>query len=157
MRANDAVIGIILVLFAAIMVALTASFPPFPGQKYGPALFPRLLGAGLMVCGAVLVSRGVEARRAGEPLITFAEWTSRPGSAFAFALVLGSILLYVFTSETVGFIPIAVVILTVLFLWFGVRWIVAIPTAVVATWAIHWFFASAMRVPLPRGWLNAVL
>ena len=157
MRANDAVTGLVIILFAGIMVALTASFPAFPGQKYGPALFPRILGAGLIVCGAVLVWRGIVARRAGDPLVTFAEWTSRPGSAFAFALVLASILLYIFASEAVGFIPVAVVILAVLFLWFGVRWIVAIPTAIAATWAIHWFFASAMRVPLPRGWLNTVL
>ena len=51
MRANDAVNGAILILFAAIMIALTASFPAFPGQKYGPSLFPRLLGAGLIICG----------------------------------------------------------------------------------------------------------
>jgi putative tricarboxylic transport membrane protein len=157
MRANDALTGTVLILFAGIMLALTASFPAFPGQRYGPALFPRILGTGLIVCGAILVWRGVAARRAGERLITFADWTGRPGNAFAFALILGSILLYIFTSETVGFIPVAVVILAVLFLWFGVRWVVAIPTALVATWAIHWFFASAMRVPLPRGWLDNVL
>ena len=157
MRANDALTGLVLILLAGIMITLTASFPAFPGQKYGPALFPRILGAGLIICGAVLVWRGIAARRAGEPLVTFAEWTARPGSAFAFALILGSILLYIFASETVGFIPVAVVILAVLFLWFGVRWIVAVPTAIVATWAIHWFFGSAMRVPLPRGWLDNVL
>jgi len=33
MRANDAVNGAVLILFAAIMVALTANFPAFPGQN----------------------------------------------------------------------------------------------------------------------------
>ena len=70
MRANDAVNGAILIIFAAIMIALTASFPAFPGQKYGPSLFPRLLGAGLIICGALLVWRGLQARRAGERWLT---------------------------------------------------------------------------------------
>jgi len=157
MRANDALTGALIILLAAAMIALTLKFPAFIGQKYGPALFPRLLGAGLILCGAILVWRGLAARRAGESLVTFAEWTDRPGSAFAFALILASILLYIFASETVGFIPISAVILGALFLWFGVRWIVAVPVALIATWAIHWFFASAMRVPLPRGWLNEIL
>ena len=28
---------------------------------------------------------------------------------------------------------------------------------VVATIAIHWFFSTMLRVPLPRGWLNTIL
>ena len=121
MRANDAVNGAILILFAAIMIALTASFPAFPGQKYGPSLFPRLLGAGLIICGALLVRRGLQARRAGERWLTPDPWTADPGKRVSFALVLVAILFYILASEAVGFILCAFLILAALFLRFGTR------------------------------------
>jgi putative tricarboxylic transport membrane protein len=157
MRANDALSGALLILLAAAMIGYTTTFPAFRGQDYGPALFPRILGAGLILCGAILVRRGIAARRAGEGWVLWAEWTRNPAQAASFLLVLGSILLYILASEQVGFLPIAALILAALFLWFGVRWMAALPIALVATWTIHWFFASAMRVPLPRGWLNEIL
>jgi putative tricarboxylic transport membrane protein len=44
-----------------------------------------------------------------------------------------------------------------LFVWLGVRPVPAVLTAVVTTIAIHWFFSTMLRVPLPRGLLNAIL
>jgi putative tricarboxylic transport membrane protein len=44
-----------------------------------------------------------------------------------------------------------------LFVWLGVRPAAALLTAVVTTIAIHWFFSTMLRVPLPRGLLNAIL
>jgi putative tricarboxylic transport membrane protein len=156
-RANDAIAGFFLILLAGTMIALTASFPAFPGQKYGPSLFPRVLGTAMILCGALLAWRGLAARRGGQSFVELEAWTRQPRGAVSFALILGSIVLYIVASEAVGFIPIAVLILGSLFLWFGVRWFVALPLALAATWIMHWFFASTMRVPLPRGWLNAVL
>jgi putative tricarboxylic transport membrane protein len=60
-------------------------------------------------------------------------------------------------SETVGFIPIAFLFLLTLFVWLGVRLISGVIIAAVATLAIHWFFSTMLRVPLPRGWLNTIL
>lgn len=157
MRSNDAVSGLLLILLSAAMIALTASFPDFPGQKYGPALFPRILGAGLIVCGALLTWKGLAAHRAGAPWVELAPWTHDPWRLGSFLLMLGMLLLYILVSETVGFIPIALVFLGGLFLWLGVRPVTAIITAVVATIAIHWFFSTLLRVPLPRGWLNSIL
>ena len=70
------------------------------------------------------------------------------------ALLLASIF---FASEMIGFIPIALVFLLALFVWLGVRLVPAVLTAVVTTIAIHWFFSTMLRVPLPRGWLNTIL
>lgn len=157
MRANDAIIGAILIVAALAMMAYTLTFPAFPGQKYGPSLFPRLLGTGLVICGILLVIRGIRARRAGEALLTMAPWTREPWRAVSFLLMLSLIILYIFTSEQIGFLPVAFAMVTVLFLWFRVRVVVALPTAAIAVWVIHWFFASLMRVPLPRGILTNVL
>jgi len=157
MRANDALSGLILIALAGTMIAYTATFPAFPGQRYGPALFPRLLGAGLILCGALLVWRGLDRRRQGQPWLALAPWTREPRRALAFALVVGGVLAYILLAETVGFIPLAAILLLALFLAFGVPPLRAVAVASAATILIHWFFASLMRVPLPRGWLDAVL
>ena len=157
MRANDAIAGLVLIVLSAVMIALTASFPEFPGQKYGPSLFPRILGAGLIVCGSVLMWNGLASRRGGAAWVEIAPWAREPRRLATFVLVIALLLLYIFAAETVGFIPLALMFLGVLFVWLGVRpWIAAV-TALVSTLVIYWFFATLLRVPLPRGWLNSIL
>ena len=157
MRANDALIGFLLIAAAAAMVAYTATFPAFPGQRYGPALFPRLLGGGLILCGAALVVRGLAARRMGEAWASAAPWTREPGKPLTFALVLGCLVAYILVSERLGFIPTAAFILALLFWRFRVRLLLVPPLAVGASLVVHWFFGSLMRVPLPRGILGSIL
>jgi putative tricarboxylic transport membrane protein len=157
MRVNDAINGLILIFLAVAMIAMTSTFPAFPGQPYGPSLFPRVLGTLLIICGALLVWRGLAARRAGEGWVEMAAWTRQPWRVVSFFLMLGSLLVYILFGESIGFIPIAIVVLLALFLWFGVRPLTAVVTAVVATFVIHWFFATLLRVPLPRGLLDSIL
>lgn len=157
MRVNDIISGVVLILAASAMIAYTLTFPAFPGQKYGPSLFPRLLGTGIILCGLLLVARGLAARRSGEALLTLAPWTRDPWRVVSFFLVLGLILAYIFVSEQIGFLPVAFVMILTLFVWFRVRLVVAVPTAAITVWVVHWFFASLMRVPLPRGLLTNIL
>jgi putative tricarboxylic transport membrane protein len=157
MRANDAICGLVVIAFAAAMIALTASFPALPGQDYGPALFPRVLGTGLIICGGLLVWNHARTRDGQRQWVVLAPWTREPWRLGSFVLMLAMLLLYIFVSETVGFIPMALVFLLALFLWFGVRLIPAVIIAVVATVAIHEFFSTLLRVPLPRGWLDPFL
>jgi putative tricarboxylic transport membrane protein len=157
MRANDAICGFVLILFAATMIALTMHFPAFIGQKYGPALFPRILSSGLIICAGLLIWRHYRTAQPGSGWVTLAPWTRERWRLGAFVLMLALLLLYIFVSETVGFIPMALVFLLALFLWLGVRPLTAVITALVATLMIHEFFATLLRVPLPRGWLNSIL
>lgn len=157
MRANDAINGFILIVLSVAMIAYTATFPAFPGQAYGPALFPRVLGTLVIICGGLLMWRGIAARRAGAPLVEMGAWTRQGWRVGSFFLMLVLLLAYILFSETVGFIPMAFVTLGALFLWLGVRPITALITTVVATMMIYWFFASLLRVPLPRGWLDPIL
>jgi putative tricarboxylic transport membrane protein len=157
LRANDILSGLALIVFALAMMALTLTFPEFPGQKYGPSLFPRILGVGLILCGAVLIWNGLAARRAGAPWRELAPWTRDPWRVTSFFLTLALLLVYILASETVGFIPFALVFLLALFFWLGARPVPAVVTAIATTIAIHWFFSTMLRVPLPRGWLNAIL
>ncbi len=157
MRANDILSGLALIVFSLAMITLTLTFPEFPGQKFGPSLFPCILGVGLTLCGAALVRNGLAARRAGAPLLELAPWTRDPWRVTSFLVTLALLLLYILASESVGFVPIALVFLLALFVWLGVRLVPAVLTAVVTTITIHWFFSTMLRVPLPRGWMNAIL
>lgn len=157
MRVNDAVLGLALLLLAGTTIWLTTYFPSFPGQDYGPALFPRLLGGGLILCGLLLMVRGLAARRRGEAWVDLAPWWSQPGQVFSFLGMPLAVLAYLLFAETLGFIPIAFVLLLGLFLWFGERPVRAVLVALVATLLVHWFFSGLMRVPLPRGLLNEFL
>jgi putative tricarboxylic transport membrane protein len=152
MRTNDTVSGVVLLLLAALVVALTLNFPAMPGQKYGPSLFPRLLGAGLAVCGLLLILRdrrvATTAAALGAPA-----WVKEPWRVVSFALVLLAPLVAIAGWERIGFVPLAFATLLVLFLWFRVRPATAVATAVLATVLLQLFFGKAMRVPLPLGWL----
>lgn len=157
MRVNDVVAGIVLIAISVFMFALTLSFPPFPGQKYGPSLFPRILAVAIIFCGVLLIIRGLKSRRAGEPWASVVPWMRQGPSVLSFLAIPLAILAYILLSEPIGFAPVAFAILGLLFAWFGVKPLNAVIIAAVSTWTIHFFFANLMRVPLPRGLLNYIL
>jgi putative tricarboxylic transport membrane protein len=157
LRANDILSGLALIVLSLAMMTLTLTFPDFSGQRFGPSLFPRILGVGLILCGAAIVRNGLAARRAGAPWLELAPWTRDPWRVTSFLGTLALLLVYILASESIGFIPIALVFLLSLFVWLGVRLVPAVLTAVVTTIGIHWFFSTMLRVPLPRGWLNTIL
>lgn len=156
MRFNDVVLGAILMAFAGVMLALTFSFPPFPGQKYGPSLFPRILAGGIIAFSAILMLRSIRSGRR-EAWLELADWVRAPRQLASFALMLGAMVFYIFVSTPLGFIPTAFIIQLVLFFWFGVRPVTAVAVAILMTGVVHWFFDGLMRVPLPRGILDSVL
>lgn len=156
MRFNDTISGAVIIAFAATMIALAQRFPGFPGQNYGPALFPTLIGICLVVCGVVLMARGHFDRRIkGEPWIVRERVTGR--DAVSFLLVMGVTLCYILFSDTAGFIASSVAVLLVLYAAFGVKWRVGIPVALGFTLAAQYLFVHLLRIPLPRGWLDSIL
>ncbi len=153
MRVNDLISGALLILLAAAMVAYTATFPPFPGQKYGPSLFPRILGGGIVICGLLLLLRGRRQLAAGAPLAAIDD-AYRPVRGWAsVAMILGVILGYILFSDAIGFVPVAFLGVSALLWWFGVGLIRAMVIAAVAILVVDWFFGWLFRVPLPIGLL----
>lgn len=153
MRFNDAVTGLVLLAFAGAMAWLTRSFPPMPGQKYGPALFPVLLATGLAACALLLIFKGWRERRDVRPL-ALAPWARDPRRFGGVLTVLACILAYILLSEPVGFFIVASGILLVLLMVAGVAWSRAVPIAAAVTVAVHVSFYSVLRVPLPWGVLT---
>lgn len=155
MRFNDAIIGIVLLAFGAAIVIYSHGFPGLPGQNYGPAFFPTIIGVALACCGALLVVQGVLKRRE-VALVTLGDWASSPRHRTNFAIVILALVFYVLVSKPLGFIPASLLITTFLMVRFGVRLWPAVLMAAASTLVIHTAFYKFLLVPLPWGILKQV-
>jgi putative tricarboxylic transport membrane protein len=156
-RVNDAVTGAALVLFAAAMIWYTRTFPEMPGQHYGPALFPVLIGIGFLLTGAVLIARGA-ARLRTEPLFSGGAWLRSGAHVINFVAIVGGLLLYVLLSDRLGFILTSLLLLSGWLLLFRHgRPISSLAIALGVTLAVDYLFSKLLLVPLPAGVLQPLL
>jgi putative tricarboxylic transport membrane protein len=153
MKFNDAVFGAILLVLGIAVLVHVPSFPQMAGQKVGPALFPGLIAAGLVVCALILIVNGVR-QRATQPWINAGDWTRSRRHIGAFFVTIGAVIAYIVLADKLGFLIIGPVVLFALFIAYGVRPITAIVVAIVVTIVIHYAFYKLLRVPLPWGVLT---
>src|SRR4051794_11336119 len=99
---------------------------------------PGVVGVGLGVCGALLVLKGVAARRSGGDVhwMRAAAWTRSPRHVLAFVVALGVNAFYILAVNVLGFVVTGTVYLAALFCVFGVKPARAVPIALVVTVAI---------------------
>ena len=157
MRLNDAVIGLGLILFALAMMAYTRTFPDMPGQDYGPALFPVLIGIGFLVTGAILVVSSL-ARLRTEPLLSGVAWMRSRQRVLSFLAVVLGLLFYIVASDWLGFILTAALLLFVLLVVLRQgRPLSSLVIALIATLAVNYVFTKFLLVPLPLGLFQQVI
>lgn len=160
MKVNDLVTGLVLFACAVAIFVYAQTFPTIPGQPYGAGAFPTVIAVGLGGFSLLLAWRALQARQSGGPreaLVTLADWMRNPRTAGNFLLSIVLVLVYLFASDTVGFIPLSIAILLILFWRTGVRPLTGLVVAVGMSLAIQVAFADFLRVPLPRGILDSVL
>lgn len=158
MKVSDLLAGALFVLLGLSQVAYGMNLPAMPGQRYGAGLFPIILGLGFALCGLNLAWTGWRERgRTGEALATLAAWVRDPFFAGNVAFVLVLIVLYVLLSNTIGFIPMSIAILTALFVRLKIPLRRSLVIALATTAAIQIGFANLLKVPLPSGILSRVL
>ena len=160
MKLDDAVWGALLALLGAAILWHVQGFPRIPGQNVGPALFPGIVAAALVVCGAVLIAKGIRARRRvgadATPWLAAPEWLRAPRQLLAFLVLVASGAFYLVAVDRLGFVLTAVVFLVALMWVLRVRLAVAVPVALVGTLVIHTAFYKLLRVPLPWGVLQGI-
>lgn len=150
MKLNDAFFGLALLALGLAVLFGVQGFPKIPGQPVGPALFPGMIAIGLCIAGVLLVVQGLR-RRAGQPWLAWEDWVRSPRHIAALAVVLGSVLFYIFAADALGFLPAATLILLLLFVVLRVPVPRAVLLAIVAALVIHFVFYKLLRVPLPWG------
>lgn len=151
MRAHDSLLGLVLMALAAVVFGYTFTFPAMPGQRYGPALFPQVLSAGIFLCGLMIAWRGWRDSRPGRPWLSVDAALQQPRRLVSLLSMPLAIVAYLLLAPRLGFLPTAALIVAAIAWWLGTRWWAAVLLGVVASAVVHFFFANVMRVPLPRG------
>lgn len=156
MRFHDSVCGIVLFAVAVFIFAYALTIPPMPGQQYGADVFPRLVAIGLGGFSLMLVWRGWRSHIAGTPWLAIAPWARDPKTRGNFILAFVLTIAYVLLDDVVGFLPLGIAILMVLFLRQGVAWRRGLVVAVATVAITQVAFGNLLRVPLPRGVLTGI-
>jgi putative tricarboxylic transport membrane protein len=159
MHLSDRVTGGFLVLLGALAFWGGSRLPGVPGQDVGPAVFPMVIGAGLVLCGALIalgIGRSFEAPEpdSAEAVPGLAGRLGRLGPLAAL-LPPGLLIFYVLVVERLGFLPTAAIIVLACALALGASWRLALGMALLAPPAVHLVFYKLLRVPLPDGLLAA--
>lgn len=159
MLLSDRTTGLALVGLGALAMYGGSRLPPMPGQDIGPSVFPMLVGGGLALCGALIalgIGHSYEAEAEAE--LASLQGTEpqaeaeRPRFFGLRALIpVGLLLFYVVASETLGFVPIAILMIVTMALSLGANWKHGLALALVMAPVIHLLFSKLLRVPLPIG------
>ena len=151
MRAVDLRVGIALALLAAAVLWSAQAFPVVPGQQLGAGFLPKLVGAGMLLCGLGLVVRSLRGAAYGDLVAApTASWRDI-GSAL---LILATIAAYIGLADKLGFLLVAPLCLLAVFRVLRVGWATAIGFALGGTLLVHLVFYKLLRVPLPWGVLR---
>jgi putative tricarboxylic transport membrane protein len=159
MQLSDRVTGLFLIALGGVAAYGGSRLPPVPGQQVGPNVFPMVVGAGLILCGA-LIALGIGQRFEEEAEADLAAHSDQPAEPPAARgwwrgpMVLvppGLLLFYVFAVDRLGFLLTAALIVLTAALALGARLRLAVPLAIGAPLVVHLLFAKLLRVPLPWG------
>lgn len=152
MRFNDAVPGVLLMVLAAFGLHLVSAFPRFPGEEFGPDLFPRIILIVLGGTGAILTAQGLMHRRS-QPMVSLEGWARSPRAWGSLVLIIALVGGYIASAPVLGFPVAGFLMMFTLLLWArGVRRAAASAMiAAVAVAALYIIFVKGLRVPLPLG------
>ncbi len=149
MKISDAIAGALFLAFGVAVMAIAMQLPAMPGQPYGAATFPLLIGAGFVLVSLALIVRGVTDWHS-LPGVLLSDWGRSPRTWLRMALTVLLVILYIAFSDWLGFTLSSFLVLLTLFLAMQVRPVTAVVVAVIATLVTQQAFGVLLRVPLPR-------
>lgn len=151
MQLNDRLIGVLAICGGAAVIAGTLGFRELPGQQYGSAFFPRILGGALILTGlALMISRAKGPwLRVPDLLRGTAKWQV--------AATLGAVIVWTVLSPYLGFIIATTLMIWALILLAGGRLVPAGLTAMFMACLLYAVFGVLLRVPLPFGAIERFL
>ncbi len=157
MKFDDAINGLVAIVFGGVLIIQARNFPEVRHIEYGPGLLPTLVGIGLIAAGTVLLVRRVFAghgKQVGWVSIGRGEGVDRSRGLVAMALQIIAVTFYIAAVNTLGFLITMPIVLFSLIWWFDRRSVRAVLVAVFGSIVIHSFFYQVMSVPLPWGLLE---
>lgn len=156
MRIGDGLTGLLLALLGLAVALQLRTFPEQAGY-FGPSLFPGLVAAGLVICGALLILRSVRVDLASAFVVELFGPLRSGRAALYVVLMTISILCYAFLGEAIGFQIITFTTLFVFYLLLRPGFVFPLATALMVTIAFDLLFREVLRVPLPGGLLEGII
>ena len=148
----DVVTGAGVVAFAIFILVFSMHFPAARGTDFGPALFPRVIAAMLVVLGALLLFRARRLRAGIGDCATEAvadELTATSAGMRNVAVTIVAIVAYIAIVDRLGFIPTTLVCLFALMKTFGLTPIRSVVFSCLITGFVYVLFSMLLRVVLP--------
>lgn len=143
--------GLMVTALGLYILLEAQGFPKLPGNDYGAALFPKIIGYGMSVGGAWLTLTSLRPF-----FLAVSKRTSRPrAQTMLFALRLAVpvllVIAYLLLADILGAVLILGLITAALMLFSGVRLWLAIVLGGLTTGVIWFAFVYLLKVPLPLG------
>ena len=155
---GDLVAGVLTAGLGLSVLLYVRRFPELSGGQPGPALFPGIIGALMVLFGLVLAVRAVLALRAPARHAAAAAETDeavpQPGRRSAVlraVAVLAAVGFYLLVADHLGFIPTMAALLWLLMVVLGASVLRGLGAAVLATVVVYYLFRVVLLVPLPLG------
>lgn len=146
------------IMFIALGIIVGLEVSTFPSSSFfGPSLFPGLITIGILLCGALLVSRAVRSNSSGHYTVQFfGPIKSKRAGLYATLIVLTSSC-YAFLGDVIGFQVITLIWLFSLHMLLRRRIIMSLVSAFLITFIFDFVFRHVLHVPLPSGILTGLL
>lgn len=155
MRLNDTILGVLVLAFGLAIVVASRGLPDMPGQEVGPDLFPTIIGAGFILCGAFLAWRARKDWRTQAP-VSFESWRGGARKIVAVAWLIGGMIVYIAVFDWGGFILLSMIYTGGLMFILGVRPLPAVLWSLGLTLFVYELFTRMLYVPLPGGFLGNI-
>lgn len=111
MRFHDAINGLFFFLLGLAVLIISSGFPQMPGQQIGPASFPKVIGIGMMIGGAIILGLSFRRKLFTSLVAVDPGWFSPEHLACVLFCLLGSLFL-AWQFELIGF-PVGAVVLCI--------------------------------------------
>lgn len=151
MRIHDRIIGVLAILGGIAVIGGTFGFRDIPGQQFGSSFFPRILGVALILTGIIQI---IVAR--GGPVVVLSDVLRGRATLKALCVALSG-LGWIFLTPHIGFIATTTIMIAALSVVAGGRPIIALAVGAGMSLTLYGVFALLLRVPLPRGYFEALL
>lgn len=151
MKISDRAIGILAILGGFAIIYGTLEFRSIPGQQFGSAFFPTILGV-VAICAGI--AQLIVAERT--TLIQFADWMKGPLVFRGLSVVVASFI-WLLASDFLGFILSTTLLIFGLSLAAGGKVHIAALVGLGMTSVLYIIFGSILRVPLPHGFIENIL
>lgn len=152
MKIGDVITGIGAILFAFFIFYETRDFPAARGGELGPALFPKILGAVLIITGCIVVYRAFmargEARKTNVGLRKIRNVVGTAGFRNV-AVLIAATAIYIIVLGYLSFIVATMLYLFIVMKAFGVSIVRSLIFSPCITMFIFCLFSLALKVALP--------